>query len=163
MAGKRDQVMKILLSVLIGVVVGFGAYHNTDRVYLEGMFVDGELLEMLTNGQRKALEQNSVFQAYAIYKEGSEAYVVNGRHPAFVAMHAGLWSEDLATIYGSSHTMKERDAIKVATGSGLAFHTINGKLYAYSSGEIRNNPGRFKELVSELVIQVEELAEHRNI
>lgn len=151
--------MRSLLSVLVGIVIGFGLIQYQDRVYLNGMFVDSELLETLTYDQKEVLTQNHVFQAHAIYKEGSEAYVVNGQYPNFVSMHAGLWSKDFTTIHGSSHSSRERDAVNVSVGSGMVFHTINGKLYAYSSGEIRDNPDKFKTLISELVDQVEELAE----
>lgn len=93
--------------------------------------------------------------------EGSEAYVVNNFLPKHVSKHAGLWSEDLSTIQGSSHTMYERDANIISTGSGMAFHTINGKLYTYSSGDVRDNPEMFKELVSELVDKVQDLKQLR--
>ncbi|KZN63321.1 hypothetical protein N478_03465 [Pseudoalteromonas luteoviolacea S4060-1] len=124
---------------------------------MNGMVVDNNLLETLTQEQYEYLSKNSVYKTSAIYQKGNDAYIVGNTRPNFVAMNVALWSNDLTTIQGSSSSMVERDAAKISPNSGMMFHTINGELYAYSSGDIRDNPSNFKSLISELVEQVGEL------
>ena len=148
---------KTIASIVIGIIIGMFVSSNIDKVYMNGMLVDNDLLNTLSEKQYNVLSQNKPFETYAIYSKGSEAYIVDNKRPAYVSMHAGLWSDDLTTIHGSSHSMSQRDANNVSPDSGMTFHSIDGELYAYSKGEIRDNPKAFKLLISDLVGQFDDL------
>ncbi|MEZ8082844.1 hypothetical protein [Enterovibrio norvegicus] len=153
---------KTIISVLSGVAIGYFIAQNIDKVWLEGMFVDSNLLSHLSKEQRETLKDAPIYKSYAKYDSGSEAYTVNGMEVPFVSIHTGLWADDLTTIHGASHSNSQRDAANVADGSGFAFHVIEGELYAYSSGDVRDNPEMFKGLLADLVQKVESLKVDRD-
>lgn len=142
---------------LIVVLCGFIA-SNASKVYVDGMFLDRDLLSLISEEDKARLISFGVYKSSAKYKRGSKAYTVNGSNPNYVSMGATLWDAERSTIHGSSHTMQTRDADAVSAGSGLAFHTIGDDLYAYSSGEIRENPERFRKLSEDLIDQVSRLS-----
>lgn len=141
---------RVTASVLIGVLSGTLLGMNVEKFYLNGMFVDNDLLETLTPAQYQSLTKNNVFETSAIYFEDN------------LSMKASIWSKDLTAIGGSSLSISRGNEDKATLHSGMMFHTINEKLYAYSSGDIRDNPDKFKLLITELIGQVEELAVDMN-
>lgn len=149
--------IKTVASIVIGLIIGTLISSNIDKVYMNGMFVDNDLLTTLSKEQYDTLSKNNSFKTYAKYNKGSEAYIVDNKRPSYVSIHAGLWSDDLSTIHGSSYSMSQRDANNISPDSGMTFHTIDGQLYAYSKGEIRDNPKAFKLLISDLVGQFDDL------
>lgn len=120
---------------------------NQHRFYFEGMLVDNDLLNVIPAQGRELLSSRNAYAVTARYSDGSEALIVNGKQPPYVSLHAGLWDATGRTIHGSSLTNSSFLAGEVTEGSGFAFHTVDGKLYAYSSGEVRDNPERFEPLL----------------
>lgn len=145
-------------TVLLTALVTSIGINAKDRFYLEGMLSDSDLLNVLTDDQSKVLIDSGVFRVYAKYSDGSEAYILDGKQPPYVFVHAGLWDKEHETVHGSSAGKSSFLKGEILEGSGLGFHTINGKLYAYSSGEVRDNPERFIPLLNDVIEQVVDLA-----
>ena len=82
---KKRTVASIAIGLLFGSLLGI----NADRVYMNGMFVDNDLLETLTKEQYNSLTSNHSFDTSAIYRKGNDAYIVNNKRPNYISMLFG--------------------------------------------------------------------------
>ncbi len=138
---------------VFAVVVALGALANSRYVQSDGMFRDSSIEAMLPAQTRDALTGARPLHTKREYvPRGSQAYVVNGEHPAVIFTELGVRCKASEQICGSSSGPKSDPNPQRASGA-FGFQVVGGRLVSYSSGDVRKHPEAYRADVMEVAQQ----------
>jgi hypothetical protein len=142
------------LSVLMTAGLVWVKASGIDReYYMYGKFRDSSIKSLLSTDQVESLKKITPVEIDYNYQSGSSAYEINGAQPDRLRITELIGCEkdnSICAYKGGTFIIKTDNE----PGDGFAFRTINGELYSFSSGKIRETPDKYKDQIISAVNSV---------
>lgn len=144
----------ILLFFVLPVTMAFVSI-NSNSMTIDGMTPDNHLLSMLTEAQKKKLLRLRAHKIFIKYKDTKGEFANTTSPDMSSSRSVGFRCGEAKSACFTSHVLLDVRGRKIGNDTGLGFHTENGEVYAYSSGDVRDKPKEFTRTIESLISELE--------